>query len=238
MNADTGLFVHLGFRLLARLFPFVPPDGKKGVTAAQLRPQFKGWEARVLVLFLVFSPVAIWICNQGFRAVFRLPARPGNALFHVTADPAFFLLPALFVGLVLVALPVMGVVRLALGERFADYLLYGNLLVGFDTVKVWLWLSALLTAAALVAAGGASAMHFTIYGDRIEIRHFGALRDTIVPYSEVSALEQHGSGNVTLKFSNGTSWSSDDDLSLISLSDSAVSELRRRTSPTLPPTVH
>lgn len=229
LNAEAGPFVHVVFRLLARIFPFEPPPGREGVTAAQLRPRFAGWEARIVVLLFVFAPMSIWICLWGLRAAFPAPAAPSGAVFHASVDPAFFLLPAIFMGLVLVAIPVMGVARLALGSRYSDYLLYGNLLVGFDTVKVWLWTSVLLVAASLVVSAGAAGMHMTLYGDRLELRRFGQSRDTIVPYAQVASVERRGSGTVTLRLRDGRSWSSTDDLSLLTLPDPAVRELVRRT---------
>lgn len=220
--------MHLAFRLLARFFPFEPPPGKEGVSAAQLRGQFKGWEARIVVLLLVFSPLTIWLCMRGFRLIFPPMAVPAGSVAHVTVDPAFFLLPAIFVGLVLVALPVMAVARLAMGARFGDYLLYGNLLVGFDTVKVWIWMAVLLTVASLLAAAGAQGMHITLYGDHLDIRRFAQTKDTTVPYAQISSIERNAQGVVTVALRDGTAWASTDDLSLVTLPDPVVRELARR----------
>ena len=228
VNTEAGHSVRPVFRLLARYFPYEKPRGKEDVTAEQLRPQFAGWETKVVLLFFVFAPVTVWLAYKGFLKVFRLPPIPPGAVAHVTLDPAFLLVPGIFVGLILVAAPVMGVVRLFMGRKFGDYLIYGNLLVGFDTVKVWAWMSLLIGSLCILIAAGGRPMHFTLYEDHLEYRRFGRFHDIILPYTQIYSVERSSQGPVTILFRDGTAWSSTDDMSLVTLPDALILELARR----------
>ena len=183
MSAETSRIVRWVFRILARLFPFRPPPGKEHVTLTDLKPQFAGWDTRVVFILFVCAPFTVWACKAALVFCFPLPSPASGALVHLTIDPMFFLLPGLFLGLIVAALPVMVVVRLLLGKRFSDYLLYGNLLVGFDTMKVWFALAVVLALAAVALAAAAAGTHLTVFRDRLELCHFGQTKFSVISNS-------------------------------------------------------
>jgi hypothetical protein len=215
MSADTGHFVRLVFRALARLFPFRAPPGREHITAAELKPQFKGWDTRVVLILFVCAPFTVWACKTALAACFPPPSAPAGALFVLTTDPMFFLLPGIFLGLVLAALPVMGITRLLLGKRFPDYILYGNLLVGFDTVKIWITMSAVVAFLAVALAAAAGGVHLTVFNDHLELRHFAQARSVVIPASQVVSATVDGDGALKFAFADGTAWSSTGDLGLL-----------------------
>jgi len=215
MSADTGHVVLAVFRVLARLFPFLPPPGKERVTAADLKPLFKGWDMRIVLMLFACAPFTVWASKALLAVCFRPPAAPAGALVHLTIDPMFFLLPGLFLGLVLAAPPVMGLTQLLLRERFRDYILYGNLLVGFDTVKIWITLSAFVVFLSVGLAAAAGGVHLTAFADRLELRHFAQARTVVVPASQVTSATVDGDGALTLSFAGGGTWSSTGDLGLL-----------------------
>jgi hypothetical protein len=215
-QGETSHIVRLVFQLLARLFPYRPPPGYEHVTAAQLRPLFKKWEFVNVLLLFACAPFAIWGAKALLAACLPPPPAPAGALHHLTIDPMFFVLPGIFLGLILAAAPVMGLLRLLLRDRFPEYVLYGNLLTGFDTVKIWLWLSVVVAIGSYGLAYAAAEVHLTVFSDRIELRHFGLNGPVAIPAAQVKAASVDANGVLHFKFSDGTSWSTSEDLSLLS----------------------
>lgn len=182
---------------------------------ADLKPQFKGWDIKIVLLLFVCAPFTVWGCKDLLAVMFPPPPEPAGALYHLTIDPMFFILPGLFLGLIVAAVPVMAITRMLLGDRFSDYILYGNLLVGFDTVKIWATLSALFAAMALCLAAAAGSVHLTVFGDHLELRHFGSMKSVSIPSSGVASATAYTDGMLKLTFTDGKAWSSADDLGLL-----------------------
>lgn len=214
-QGETSHIVRHVFRLFARLFPFRPPPGKESVTAAQLRPQYRRWEIATVVLLFACAPFTIWGAKRLLTALYPRPSTPAGALQHVTIDPMFFLLPAIFLGLILAAAPVMGLLYLMLRRRFSEYLLYGNLLAGFDATKIWWWLAVIFAAISLGLAYGAAHAHLTLFPDRIELENFGAHQAKSIPVAAVKSATVDANGVLRLGFVDGTTWSTADGMSLL-----------------------
>ncbi len=231
MSAETNRIVRLVFRILARLFPFRPPPGKEQVTLAELKPRFKGWDTRVVLILFACAPFTIWGCKALLAVCFPPPAEPAGALFHLTIDPMFFLLPGLFLGLVVAAFPVMGIARMMLGEKFSDYILYCNLLVGFDTMKIWRTLSLVVALLAFLLAAAAGGVRLTVFGDRVELHHFGQVKTIVVPTSRVASAAADADGTLKFTFTDGTTWSSTDDLGLLTPTTGQARAIAQRFGP-------
>jgi len=224
-GVESGHAVLLAFRLLARFFPYQRPPGTEHVTLEQLSARFKRWEWRIVVLLFVFAVPSVLLAKLGLALVLPLPPPPPGALMHLTIDPAFFILPALFLGIIVTSVPITLVLWLCLGGDYPDFILMGNLRTGFDTVKVWTSLAVVVAAGALALAAAAAPVHLTVFGDRIEVRHFGSIHALVIPAAEYRSASIRPNGPLTLTFANGTTWSSTDDLSLIALSPAQKRQL-------------
>jgi hypothetical protein len=217
------------FRLLAKWFPYRPPPGKEHITLEQLRPQFARWEIVTVLVLFVCAPFTVWGAKIALAKVFLNSAAPSGAAFHFTIDPAFLLLPAIFLGLILAAAPTMGTLRLLLGKRFSDYMLYGNLKVGFDSFKIWVVGSTALAVGALALTAAVASVRFTVFPDRLEIRHVGFSARDVWPYSRIASVAPKTDAALfTLTFADGTHWSTSDDWSLLTVSPEAAHYIASR----------
>jgi len=230
-QGETSHVVRLVFRLFARLFPFRPPPGKEHVTAAQLRPEYRRWEIITVLLLFACAPFMIWGVKAALTAWLPPPATPTGALEHVTIDPMFYLLPAIFLGIILAAVPVVLLLFLMLRGRFPEYILYGNLLAGFDTVKIWEWLAGIVAVGALLLAHGAANVHLTLFADRIELQNFGSRHATSIPASQIKAAFVDQNEVLQLRFVDGTSWSTADGMSLLAAIPEQKHAIAGRISP-------
>lgn len=218
---ESAEAVRVSFKLLARYFPFRRPPGKENVTLAQLAPIYTRWEIANVLLVFACAPFTIGFGKRLLERFFPPAPTPAGAVFHAVSDPAFMFLPAIFVGLVVAAAPVMLGMKLLLRSRFSDYVLYGNLKVGFNATKVW-WVIAFMTVLGAVAlAGAAGPVHFTVFPDHLEIRGVGHGKPREIPLAQVATVAAAPTGRVELTFVDGTQWSSGDNWGLLKLSPAA-----------------
>src|SRR5262249_37616652 len=136
-----GLFIGVGIPLclglLARLFPFKPqiPTGEplsfdelkskyNTLMVASIIPYFMFWAAGWYPVYRIL----VWTLHQS------LANGPENR-YLMPFDQKLFLLPAIPFALCFSAIPTESLYRLKLKEKYAEYILYGNLLYGFDTWK-------------------------------------------------------------------------------------------------------
>ena len=227
-NAEVGGAVRVSFKLLARYFPFRPPPGKEGVTLAQLAPIYTRWELANVLLLFVCAPFTVWACKLLLQEVFPSPPASAGAIYHTVGDPAFMILPGLFLGLILAAAPVMAGMKLLLRGRFSDYLHYGNLKVGFNSAKVWGVIAVIVSAGALALAAAAGPVHFSILPDHLEVRDIGYSGPRMVPYAQIASVASTPDGSIELTFVNGTHWSSADNWGLLTMSPTVAPLLAQK----------
>ena len=220
--------VRLSFRLFARYFPFHPPPGKEGITLAQLAPIYTRWEIANVLLLFACAPLTIWVSKLLLGRIFPPPFFPVGALYHAVGDPAFMILPGIFLGLVLAAAPVMAGMKLLLRGRFSDYLLYGNLKVGFDSAKVWGVVAIITSVGALALAAAAGPVQFSVLPDRLEVRDIGYSGPRKIPYAHVATVASAPDGRIELTFVAGTHWSSTDNWGLLTLSPTVAPLLAQK----------
>lgn len=218
---ESTAAVHVSFKLLARYFPFRPPPGKEGVTLAQLAPLYTRWEIANVLLLFACAPFTVWLSKRLLERLVPPVAAPAGALYHAASDPAFMFLPALFLGLIIAAAPVMAGMKLLLRGRFSDYVLYGNLKVGFNATKVWCVMAIVTTVGALALAAAAGPVHFTVFSDHLEIRDVGYSNPRHIPLAQVATVAAAPTGRVELTFVDGRHWSSGDSWGLLTFSPAA-----------------
>jgi hypothetical protein len=133
-------------------------------------------------------------------------------------DEYFFALPALFIGILVGAIPTDLLYRLLLKERYAEYTLYGNLKTGFDGWRVvkFLALAIIIPSALLACLAMDCYARFT--DDRMITNRFWGIGESARAYQQITRIRQVQSfkapnGNIierpfyVLHFNDGSIWS-------------------------------
>lgn len=134
-----------------------------------------------------------------------------------------WLLPSVFLGLSLAAIPVHFLYRALLRDRYEEYTMYCNLKFGFDTWKIFRWFAiVMLCFSALVGAAGLTAR--TAVTDRaLIIKSPLSMRDREYTFDQIEAIAsiagaKNRSGEFVsdpyhaVRFKDGSMWTSLDGL--------------------------
>jgi hypothetical protein len=135
--------IGLSFALFRRLCPARLAGGAEFPLTDEERRVYRRWEAGALVPFFIFAPLltfAWYLALKGAAGYFEHVA-PGTR-FLTGPAPVFWALPAIFLGLVLSALPMVSLYRALLGDRYRRYERFCSERVGFDGKRVFAWLAA------------------------------------------------------------------------------------------------
>jgi hypothetical protein len=132
----VAALVPLTLALLGKAFPAKGSDFA-GCSLEALAPVYRKWELLFVALYMIFwAPVtyAIWVPLEALARWHTglLPA----AQMTLTVDPMFWLLPALFLSLVVSAAPLIWIAKLLLGQRYREYEKYIALKVKYDVDRV------------------------------------------------------------------------------------------------------
>jgi hypothetical protein len=210
------------FMLLAKLFPYAPASSqaeKSSLPYTELRKKYAKWELSALVPFFVFCGGAGYLIYHSLRWIlYHSTPTLSSDRFLLLPDEAFFMLPAIFLGIFVGAIPTDLLYRALLQERYAEYTHYGNLRVGFDSWRVVritaLFLIPLL--ALLTCLGMDCYARFT--DDKVITNRFWGIGETEHAYSQITSIRQIQSfkapnGNIVerpysaLHFNDGSNWS-------------------------------
>jgi hypothetical protein len=215
-----GIGVPLGFYLLAKLFPFKPQTlSGQEVSLDALRSKYAKWEIAALIPFFSFSGVSGYLIFQGLIRIFHhsVPQSPENR-FLMLPDQYFFMLPALFAGILSGAIPTDLLYRLLLKKRYAEYALYGNLKAGFDGWKVVKFLAVLILIPSLIFSTLAMDCYARFTDDRIITNRYWGFGETTYNYNQITRIKsvrliKAPNGNIVenpyhiVHFNNGEIWS-------------------------------
>lgn len=185
----VGIGVPLGLYLLAKLFP-LKPHTLQNVSFDVLRSKYAKWEVAALIPFFSFSAVGGYLIFQGLIGIFHhsVPQSHENR-YLMLPDQYFFALPALFVGILLGAIPTDLLYRLLLKEKYAEYSLYVSLKAGFDGWKVIKFLSALILVPSLIFTALAMDCYARFTDDRIVTNRFWGLGEIAHNYNQITRIK-------------------------------------------------
>jgi hypothetical protein len=217
MNAILNL-------ILAKLFPYHPPPGARVRSLDDLRAEYQWWEAGVGVPYLAFALAIGGLCFVSLRWLAQWNARGlHGSQFLLLPEKVIWLLPSVFLGLVLAAIPVHFLYKALLRARYEEYTMYCNIKFGFDTWKIFRWFAiVILCFSALVAAAGLTAR--TAVTDRaIIIKGPLSLREREYAFDQIEAIasiagaksrrgEFISSPYHAVRFKDGSMWTSRDGL--------------------------
>jgi hypothetical protein len=210
--------------ILKKLFPYEPPPGARVRRLEDLRADYQWWETCGAVPYLAFAVAISGFCYVSLRWLAQWNARGlHGSHFLLLPEPEFWLLPALFLGLIFAALPMHVLYKALLRDRYEEYTMYCNLKAGFDTWKICRWLAiVILSVSALDAAAGLTAR--TAVTDRaIIIKSPLSLRERVYTFDQIDAIAsiagfKRRSGEFlpdpyyAVRFTDGSMWKSRDGL--------------------------
>lgn len=200
-----------------------PLAGGRSVQA--LARDFFGYDLIALVLSFLMMPPLVFLWLDLFQAA-GLWFAPDHGASGRLLRPSVWAwaLPALFAGLASVFLPLHLLMKLALAERYTEYLFYANKLAGFDAFKLVKALSAIMALVALCGVVLLSSTFTAFLDGRIvikgvlaEARSFAyadivALRAVPAPDQNERKASERRPGHYEILLRDGTLWRSTDGL--------------------------
>lgn len=212
------------FALLRRYVPAKDP-GVDPETLATLRKKYAWFElSGLLPLFAIVAGIT-WLVYVGLRRADALLAvRREAAEFVLRPDAIALLIPAMFLAMILSAVPMGLLIRLLIGaERYREYAVVARYGQGYDAVRAFALLAALIVPTALALAGLLMDQYTLATPSELVIDPFWGLTQHRRPYAAVVAVYQVDnftapSGKVIAKsyhivrFRDGSTWSTGDGL--------------------------
>src|SRR5215475_12589373 len=183
--------VPLGLYLLAKLFP-LKPDAmpKQSVSLDLLRRKYAKWEATVWIPFFVFSVLGGYLIYYGLIWVFHhSPPQNGENRYLMLPDEGFFMLPAIFIGPLLSAVPTDLLYRLLLRKNYSEFILYGNRHFGLDAWKALKFLSILILVPSTIFTVLAMDCYARFTNDQITMNRYWGFGETTHNYSQITRIK-------------------------------------------------
>lgn len=204
------------YRLFGKRFPYKPPPSQQHYTLEELKAKYERWDHLTMGLAVVFAPALIYVIYEAIQFFLDLRLKAyARASFVFVPGWEFWLLIALFLGVMASAIPLNVILQWRLRERFAEYMAYQNLLYRFDVQRV--------TRIAFTGFGGFLALclaflldWYAAFGDsEIVVNLFLSFSEKRYAYSDIQrfTVEHHASSEnpnkveiwVTLYFKDGSS---------------------------------
>jgi hypothetical protein len=156
----------LVFKLLGWIAPPRIPASAAAIPMAELARRWSRWEigGTAAGFGAGVASVFAWFKLLGALAP-RLTPIPADTRFLIPADDAFWMLPAIFLGIATAGAVMVAGTRAILGaERYEEFDAYGQRKVGFHSIAVLKWFSAIIViVACLVIRAGVN--HAVTVGD-------------------------------------------------------------------------
>ena len=221
-HALTGVTVMIVLLVARKLIPYKASTIECQKSLEELKREYTKWELFAILPFFVCVAALMYFWYGLFRDMadwFAHGLPPCHYLFMPCW--AFWALPALFLGIITSALPVILLYKALLRERYAEYIHYTNLKAGFDGLKVFAWISAPIVVLAVAAVVIGINTYTQFKDDAIVIKRPVAWRPVAYPYGRVAAVAEVArlvapNGNLVdrthyvIRFDDGTSWTSED----------------------------
>src|SRR5215813_1062710 len=161
------------FSLLHRWAPYKPPSESNLPPYEELRRKFLKWEQIYLIPFFIFSALfaIAWERSLSFFAGLSY-ASLGDSVFLFTPSPDYWWLPSMFLGIITAMIPLTLLFKFLLGGDYDLYVVYGNLRVGFDSVRMVRLIAIIVGPVALVFSLLAMNCYTKFSEDGIAINRF------------------------------------------------------------------
>ena|GEM_PF-3204110 len=212
------------FSLLHRWAPYKPPSESNLPPYEELRRKFLKWEQIYLIPFFIFSALfaIAWERSLSFFAGLSY-ASLGDSVFLYTPSPDYWWLPSIFLGILTAAIPLTLLYKFLLGPDYEQYVIYGNLRVGFDSQKVVRLMAMIVGPVALIFSLLAMNCYTKFSGGEITINRFLGVGEISYQYSRISGIKsvryfKAPNGDIkerpyfSIEFDGGERWTTGDGL--------------------------
>src|SRR5499433_1064916 len=212
------------FSLLQRWAPFEPPSESNLPPYEELKRKFLKWEQLSLPPLFVFTALfaIAWERSLSFFAGLSY-ASLGDSVFVLTPSPDYWWLPSIFLGILTATIPLTLLFKFLLGPEYGQYVLYGNLRVGFDSQKVVGLMAMIVGPVALIFSLLAMNCYTKFSGGEITINRFLGVGEISYQYSRISGIKsvryfKAPNGDIkerpyfSIEFDGGERWTTGDGL--------------------------
>ena len=216
----ASIAVPIALALLARLLPASTTDSA-GPTLEELRPKYKKWDEGLTVLFLVLcAPITLALA----RGLQWLSARHAELLppaeIILTAMPAYWYLPALFLSLLCALQIVTWMSILLLKDRYKELERYATLKSGTNLAKATRLVVVAIALPSAVAIFLGLNWYVLVTEDELVVNRLLSVSEDRYPIKRIESIRTAPrliapNGNVVhrreyvVRFPNGGFWSTD-----------------------------
>jgi hypothetical protein len=202
-----------------------PDPLARGRSLQALRRDYLGYDILAVPLFFLLVPTLVFVWADVFQAI-GVWAAPDPGPAGRLLGPSFWarFLPALFAAIASGGWIGLALLRLALGARFGEYLIYSCMLAGFDVHRVFKAMSLVFAVLVTFAVALFASTYTAFLDDRIVVRGVFA-EPRSYAYGEVVAIRAVAGrpprdgkksdarpGHFEILFRDGSLWRSTDGL--------------------------
>jgi len=212
--------VPLIFRFFAKLFPYTPRDStEQQLPFPKLQKKYAKWELAAVIPLFSFGFLSGYLIYIGLLWMLPYPVpQSGSNHYVMLPDKAFFMLPALFLGIFAGGMLTDLLYRILLGKRYAEYTLYGNLKFGVDGWRVVKILALIIIIPSVLLTFLAMGCYARFTDDQIITNRFWGIGEESRFYKQISRIKsvqmiKAPNGNIVenpyhvLHFDDGSIWS-------------------------------
>jgi hypothetical protein len=219
----ASIGVPIAFAVLRKIFPYRQPEVGRTRSLEELRPEYWKWEAAAVAPTFVFVAVIGYLCFLGFCGLALWNARGPAPSRFLLLPGIYWAVPALFLGIILAAIPIHFLYKVLLRDRYAEYTAYCNMRVGFDAWKILGWMAAAIGCLSAIAVAAGLNCYTQITDQAIRIRSPLALHDRTYSFEDVDAIasvagfkkrdgEFIPKRHYAIRFKDGTLWTTNEGL--------------------------
>jgi hypothetical protein len=187
----VAIVLPLVFKLFSRLFPYQPPPQLSEAEVARLRRRAQVIDLCLLPVFFVGVACATWLWALALNGMAeRNLAQQPPSRFLLKPEPyfVFWLIPALFLGIITFGLLLMALMRLLMGkERYREYEVGAQARFNVQN-RAWIWVLGVTSFVIAVAIFLAQDWYTRFEEDRIAVNPLLSVGERIYSYQDVQRL--------------------------------------------------
>lgn len=213
----SSLAFSLIFFIFKRAVPYREPLNKQNYSLPSLGLIYRKWELVAITLFVIIAPLIVYgiYLLLIFIKTMAIP-RFADSPYVLAPFWAFWLVPAVFLGIIVSNIILEFILRRRLKEKFAEFEIYQNLKYGFNSNKVGRIIATVILFISAIYLSLAFD-HYVVFGDsQIIIDEFLSFAENRYSYSDVESIKiesifpsTRGVSSDTfyvIKFNDGNQW--------------------------------
>lgn len=184
----AAVLVPLVQRLIARLVPPTQVAGQAPLTDEE-RQKYASQYGLWLTLTLVGAAPSAVLLYFVFRLLSGALAPGGDAHFEMVTMPVYWILVAIFAGLLCSNLVCEMAARRQLGSDYGKFVQYQNEKLKFDSAKVNAWAYAVFSVIVAFATWRGASAFVHVHEDRLVVASLLALSPEELPFAELRVIK-------------------------------------------------